>query len=188
MCATPTCRYRNGLAAAAWIGLLSMSGCGTASEPPPIDLLAALPAAERRAGSDVRTAIRDEWITLGSDRRRALVMQAPARVTWELRLPAKGRLRSALALMPDDQTDRGVTARVGMAGGRAYEDLWRQAIAPGEEAWIPIDVDLSGYGGWQWSVFYRPSHQVWSLVFAADAMPAGRIAWAEPRIEFRVSR
>jgi hypothetical protein len=133
-------------------------------------------------------AVRDEWVGLGSDRRRALVMHAPARVTWELRLPAKGRLRSAVALIPDEQTDRGVTARLGIAGGRAYEGLWLQALGPGDEAWTSIDVDLSAYGGWQWSLFYRPSSEVWSLVFAADATPAGRIAWAEPRVEFGVSQ
>jgi hypothetical protein len=55
-----------------------------------------------------------------------------------------------------------------------------------------VTVDLSGYGGWQWSLFYRPWTTTWRLIFSTDVSPPGAApnpawdwaVWAEPAIEW----
>jgi hypothetical protein len=189
MHAHPARRYRIGPPAAL---LMSLSGgaaaCAGRPVPAPIDLLAQLPSAERRAVGDVTTAVRAAAVAAGGDQRRALVMRAPARVTWDLQFPARGRLTSAVALVPAEApgAPTGVTARVVIVGGRTSEPLATLPLHATEPAtWTPVDIDLSAYSGWQWSLFYRPGSRIWRVLFAADATPGGQIAWAEPQIDFR---
>jgi hypothetical protein len=149
------------------------------------DLIARLPDAERRAAGPL-----DEWIRAGAagpanDRRVALLLTAPARVTWTGRLPERAWIETAVML-----TDgAGATARIGISDNRLYEGLARIELKPpadGNAAWQqPLRVDLGKYAGWQWSLFYRPSSIEWRLVFAADATPGGTIAWARPVIKRR---
>jgi hypothetical protein len=147
------------------------------------DLIARLPDAERRAAGPL-----EEWIRAGaagpaSDRRVALLLTAPARVTWTGRLPERAWIETAVMLADGV----GATARIGISDNRLYEGLARIELKPanGNAAWQELRVDLGTYAGWQWSLFYRPSSIEWRLVFAADATPGGTIAWARPVIKRR---
>src|SRR6185436_17224442 len=80
--------------------------------PPSIDLVAELPAAERRAAGDVDAVIRPDVVGAGSNARMAIVMHAPARVIWLVRLPTRPHIHTAVALAPepDGRMGGGVTA------------------------------------------------------------------------------
>jgi hypothetical protein len=186
--------YPNGSRIAVLAVLLALSpACGRAARDDAIDLLHELPQAERHAvPSTIDEAVRADSMVIGpgEPRRPVLITEAPARVIWSLRLPRQGRLRTSLALVPDARgaIGPGVTVRIGISDGRLYEQLTRFAVAApasGVVTWQPLEVDLSGYAGWQWSLFYRPSEILWRLAFSVDATPGGTLAWAAPVIEGR---
>jgi hypothetical protein len=106
-------------------------------------------------------------------------MTAPARVTWSLRLPPHAHLRTAARLVGANAS-QGVTVRVGISDNRIYEQLARVVVP--SSAWQDMDVDLTRYSGFQWSLFYRPSQTTWRLIFSADPTPGGAVAWAIPLI------
>jgi hypothetical protein len=165
------------------------SSCCAGNPPPPyIDLLREMPAAERRAVLPVDEAIRVDVAGAGGDLRPAIVMTAPARLTWSLRFPAGAHLRTAVALVADARgsVGAGATARIGLSDGRSYDPVLTMKLEPpasGASAWHPIDLDLRAYSGWQWSVFYRPSAITWLMNLSVDATPGGSVAWARPTIQ-----
>jgi hypothetical protein len=158
-----------------------------------IDLLRELPHAEQHAvASGPDAGVRADEMVVGAAgiRQPVLITQTPARVIWPLRLPRHAALRSSLALVPDTRgvIGPGVTVRIGISDGRLYEQLTKFAVtspASGVVTWRPLEVDLSGYAGWQWSLFYRPSEILWRLAFSVDATPGGTLAWAAPVIDGR---
>jgi hypothetical protein len=167
--------------------LLPACGHAGANASTLIDLVTDLPKAERRALRPIDEAITVTAAGPAGDARIAIVMDAPARLTYQLRLPLRARLRTAVALVPDAAgvVGGGVTARIGISDGRVYEGLFLQKIdatTPDATQWHAIDLDLSAYAGWQWSLFYRPSEREWRLIINTDATPAGRLAWARPEI------
>ena len=115
----------------------------------------------------------------------ALIVQAPARITWTVRMPRQSRLTGSAALMPSPTgtTSSGVVLRLGVSNDRTYERFWRLALDRASEArWQPIDIDLSAYSGWKFSVFYQPPLRDWKLVLSVDAAPGGTVAIAQPLI------
>ena len=169
--------------------LLLVLACGAGrcgSPPASIDLVAALPTAERRALAAPDTAIRATVVTRDRLDQPALVTAAPARVIFPVNMPARGRFRTAVALQSSAGT--GVTIRVGIADSRSYDELLRVRVepaAPGADPWRTIDVNLGAYSGWQWSLFYRPSRITWKLILNADATPGGSVVWLNPLIDMR---
>jgi hypothetical protein len=156
-----------------------------------ISLVDELPKAERRAGSAIEEAVRVGDAGSGGDRARAILLRAPARVIWLLRIPGHARLRTAVALVPDANNPArplgtGVTVRIGIADGRNYEELVQVKVPPAQPHapfWQPIDVDLGAYGGWQWSLFYRPWNTTWRVNFTVAELPGpGSVAWRDPVI------
>ena len=80
----------------------------------------------------------------------------------------------------------GVTARVGISDGRSYDQPFLLKVEPesnGTVVWHAVDIDLSGYAGWQWSLFYRPSEITWRINFSVDLSPGGTLAWSRPSID-----
>jgi hypothetical protein len=168
-------------AAVICLALLGSVRCGDDPDrPPEVDLLAALPRAERRAGGNVDEAIRMDVVGIHGDARTALVMRAPARVTWPVRLPLHARFVSAVTLVPGTTgLPSGVTVRMGLADDRSYHDLGKVEVTG---AWVPITVDLREFSEWKFSVFYQPLRRTWRLVLNADATPGGAVAWDVPRL------
>jgi len=161
------------------------AACGPSSPSARIDLVAALPTAERRALHDPDAAIRAELVAVGADRLPAIVTDAPARLIFPVRMPTRARLTARLALQPGSS---GATVRIGISDDRFYDELLRLPIArpaDGPAAWRAVDVDLAAYSGWQWSVFYHPARRTWKLVLNADATPSGSVVWLQPAIDLR---
>ncbi len=150
------------------------------SRPAEVDLLAHLPLAERRAGGNIDEAIRMDVVAVQGDARTALVMRAPARVTWPVTLPLHAQFRSALALVPDASVlPQGVSVRIGLSDGRTYREIGKAEAAG---TWVPVALDLREYSEWKFSVFYQPLLKTWRLVLNADATPGGAVAWDLPRL------
>ena len=167
------------------LAILSVA-CGRSSSPAAIDLAAALPSAEKRALGAPDDAIRATVISRDRIDWPAIVTAAPARVLFAVRMPARARLHTAVALVPG--SGAGVTIRVGISDNRSYDELEKLAVAPetaGRDPWQTIDIDLAPYSGWQWSLFYRPGRMTWRLVFNADPTPGGRVAWLDPKIDMK---
>ncbi len=177
------------LATAAKAALLLgiMCGAGRCGSPPAsIDLIAALPTAERRALAAPDVAIHATVVSRDGADLPALVTDAPARVIFPVNLPRRARFRTAVSLQSPAGT--GVTVRMGIADSRRYEELLRLSVEPpqaGAGPWRTIDVDLGAYSGWQWSLFYHPSRITWKLVLNADATPGGSVVWLQPTIDMR---
>jgi hypothetical protein len=185
------------LAAGGLVLAVGLAGCGGGGSPNfvrVVDLAETVGRAERRPGPSVGAEIVAE---IDGDTRRALSVPPVSRITWMLteRIPARTVLRTAVAILPATaESRRGIVIfRVGMSDGRTYEDLVRQEVPvtplPRDRRWVPIVVDLSRYGGWQWSLFYRPDERTWQVVF--NTAGAGGIEddvqglWAEPGIDAR---
>ncbi len=161
---------------------LALLACRCAGRSPVafVDLIETLPSAERRAALPVDTAIRVDIVGPAGDIRPSIVTQAPARVIWSTRLPSRARLETAVVLADDGH---GATARIGISDDRRYEALVTiplDSAASQPRAWHTVTIDLGAYSSWQWSLFYRPWERTWRLIFSADAMPGGTIAWARP--------
>jgi hypothetical protein len=176
--------------AAAAAALLTAVACHSSRSGglPAIDLLREVSRAERRALKPVDEAVRVDFVGGEDGPRPSLVMEAPARVIYSVQLPERARFLSAVRLLHPSTATSAVTIRLGLADNRAYHELMRIKIAspPAErDAWTPVDVDLSPYSGWQWSLFYRPARVVWRLILNADATPGGTVAWGRPVITFR---
>lgn len=155
--------------------MLSTACVEPAGRPQEVDLLAMLPSAEVRAGSDVQTAVRPGVVTMGGDSRTALVLRVPARVTWPTDLPRHAALRTAVAVLPDGPQD--VTIRVGLSDDRVYEDVARFGAGPD---WQSQVVDLREFSEWKFSLFYQPLRKTWRLVINAEGTPGGQVALDRP--------
>jgi hypothetical protein len=166
--------------------------CGRGGPEAPVDLVAAFPTAERRpAGASFDVAD----TTIGGESHRTIAPPAISRVTWQLHIPARAVLKTAIALKPEAWTEpgNGVLFRIGVAEGRTYEDLFIRLVDPfhvvEDRRWIPVTVDLSPYGGFKWSLFYHPSRLTWRVIFNTNSGPPGTDdrtgdlpVWAEPII------
>ncbi len=179
-----------GRSARGWFGWLALallgSACARGPAPASIDLTAALPSAERRALGPPDEAIRAATASRDRLERPAILTNAPARVLFAVRMPARARLHTAVSIVAG--SGAGVTIRIGISDNRSYDELEKLLVAPpadGADPWHAVDVDLAAYSGWQWSVFYHPGRMTWRLVFNADPTPGGRVAWLEPTIEMR---
>lgn len=169
------------------LAALWVAACGDDRDrPAEVDLLARLSTAERRAGSDINEAVRLDVVGIPGDARTALVMRAPARVTWPVTLPLHARFLSAVALVPDASAlPQGVPVRIGLSDGRTYREIGK-AEATG--TWVPVELDLREYSEWKFSLFYQPLRKSWWLVLNADATPGGlgspggKVAWHRPRL------
>jgi hypothetical protein len=169
--------------------VVCLAGCGT--PPSPIDLTATFGTAQRNpenAAFEIRS------VEIEGRRQPAIAVPVNSRIRWRLKLPGHGRLQtwlaaeSGCALRPA-QAD----FRIGISNDRFYDELLVRAV-PASDAhslvWQSETIDLYRYGGFQWSVFYRPSEISWTLIFntrplgpaAADCVP--RPMWGAPTIAF----
>ena len=140
-----------------------------------IDLLARLHDAQTAPRRDGQSFLLEE-VTIHGERKRAVIVPQPSRITWATRLPDHAVLTGAVGIAPEGPERRDTGLRIGISNGRSYIGLYGQK--GGEPGWRPIRVDLSDYSGWKWSVFYRPSRTTWNLVFSVDGTGGGA-AWAE---------
>ncbi len=127
--------------------------------------------------------IRIEKLGPPDDVRGAIRCVTPARISWTIPIPRRARLSTAVMLV----AGQGVTANF-YIGERTWERLFTATLSASHAdaaSWHPVVIDLSGYAGFQWSLFYRPSETPWRLNFYADPAPEGVLAWAAPTIQVR---
>jgi hypothetical protein len=148
-----------------------------------IDLVHEFPRAEKRPqGATFEVA---EHI-VSSVRHATVSAPVPSRITWNTALPAHGILRAALAVAPLDgsRPDVAVNFRVGISDDRIYEALGQQRVSTTQAGWTALTIDVSLYGGRQWSIFYRPDLRQWRLVFNAEPIGGeGRALWGAPGVD-----
>jgi hypothetical protein len=147
-----------------------------------IDLVKLVEHAEKRpAGARFDVAER----SCGSAPLAGLAAPVPSRVTYRLNFPRHARLVTTPVL--DGATGASAEFRIGISDRRTYETLAIRIAAAAEcgAGASPMVIDLSLYGGWQWSLFYRPDERTWELILGVNAV-AGEIRgamWGMPRIE-----
>ena len=131
-------------------------------------------------------------VAIGGQLKRALIVPQPSRMAWtKLRIPARARLTGSVGILSDrpGAISEPAVFVIGISDGRFYELLLRQELdaRPGEAGWrwLPIDVDLSEYGGWKWSLFYQPSRKRWSVTVSVYGSGAAAAAWAELAVRVR---
>lgn len=170
-----------------------LAACGNRDAPvPSTDLIQQINRAERRPAS---TAFRIEEVVIDGQPKRVIATDPFTRVTWEMPIPARAVLMTSIALKPEawTQPGNGVLFRIGIAGGRAYEELLNRHVDPfhnpDDRRWIPIELDLGAYGGFKWSLFYQPSRHAWKVIFNTNPGPPGTNdregdlpVWGEPVI------
>ena len=150
-----------------------------------IDLVRELPRAETRPPGAVFEVAEH---TLSTIPHATIAVQAPSRMIYTLRLPARGVIRAWVAVLPTAEgTDASATFRIGISDHRIYEPLAQQLVTTGESranGWIPLTADVSLYGGRQWSLFHRPDSHPWRVIFNADpGYGAARALWGSPGID-----
>lgn len=161
-----------------------------------IDLFAEFDRAEKRAGRPVAEAFARKDVSIEGDARRAILAHPPSRLIFPLTVPARASLRTDLALEPSawDLSRDGVMFRIGISDDRHYEALYARHLHPGarreDRSWIPVELDLSSFGGLRFSLFFQPGWRTWRLVFSTDPGPPGSAdvehdwaVWGNPRIE-----
>ena len=160
------------------------SGCRSSPAPvtvDAIDLVRQFGAAEKRPAE---SAFEIADYGAGGVRRPSIVSMAPSRLTWTLRLPARGSFRAQLHVRSAGPADETLGFRIGVADDRVYEMLAHVQLSSTITGWTPISVDLSRYAGRKWSLFYRPDERAWRLILSVDAAPGARAraAWGAPAI------
>jgi hypothetical protein len=108
-------------------------------------------------------------------------------------MPDRAVIRTALGVSPPlAATRRGKALfRIGISDDRTYDGLMTtEVLVESSQAWQPISIDLSKYGGFKWSLFYRPREKIWNVIFnttikglGRPITPADRVFWGHPTIE-----
>jgi hypothetical protein len=190
VCERSSPRIRFGaIAVLALIGLVPVAACGAHRDPARADLLDEVPRADIKPVDHPPDIVAVRDAAVGGDVRRGLFMRVPSRVTVHIHVPPRAALTSALGIVDAGgaPADAGVLFQAGISDGRVYEPLFeRSLLVRDARTWQPLVIDLRRYGGWQWSVFYRPSAITWALtfnVYAAGAAANLTGVWATPVIE-----
>jgi hypothetical protein len=156
------------------------SGSGEAGSTGYLDLLATAGSASVRPVNHAPDVFVVSDITIDGVTKRGFVVPRRSRTEWPIRIPAHAVLALSIGAMPVGEARPSVNAtfRIGLSDRRTYETLYQRRVIPGQVppsgVWIPVTVDLSGYAGWQWSLFYRPSQIDWYLVVSVNGPAAGR--------------
>jgi hypothetical protein len=117
---------------------------------PSVDLIASFPTATKKPDAGVAEVIDAD---LNGEKKRAIYVVPPSRITWKTRVPDDGWLKVDLGMKPDawDKEGNGVWFYVGVSDGHAYEELFMQHVDPfnnkSDRRWVPVFVDLSAYAG-----------------------------------------
>ena len=183
-------RIARGLAFASLVALLaSPAGCGRSRQPTQIDLLSLLPLAEKRPLTTASDAFVVRDLPFEGRTMPAVIVPQPSRIVWTVRIPRHATLTTHAGLIPASTGKYAGEAvfRIGVSGGRIYEQVYQRHLSPGtveaDRTFVPIAVDLSAWAGWQWSLFYRPSETSWNVVLSVDGTRSSDApAWMAPAI------
>jgi hypothetical protein len=155
-----------------------------------IALLDLYPQAEKRSNMPVEQAFSVLAVDIGGDSRPSIAMHPTSRLTFpQVTLPEDAWLRVWVALRPDvweRQEGDGVLFRFGVSDRRTYEELVRQFVDPqhnpGDRRWIPLEIDLSAYGGAPVDLIFNTNS---SLPGRGDNPANDWAVWGQPEIFVR---
>jgi hypothetical protein len=123
-------------------------------EPPAaIDLMARLGDADRRPHDAPGDLFAVSKVTIDGDARRAVLVRPTTRITWDLTLPNRAFLRTAMGLHPSARSVEGdgVQFRVGVSVGPRFDPLLTRRLDPrhaaADRGWVPVVIDLTRYSG-----------------------------------------
>jgi len=156
-----------------------------------IDLLLSADAAVKRPPSDRPDLFVVQDVVLAGQTRRALIVPQPSRVTWKVNVPARAVLTGGAGILPSPSGAAATASRlyIGISDGRLFSRLLDEHLPPASAveggAWLPIRIDLASYGGWQWSVFYRPWEITWEVSFNVNGQGPAPVALGNLAIEGR---
>jgi hypothetical protein len=151
-----------------------------------VDLIAALPDAEKRSNPDPLTSnFQVADVTIDGVTRKAILAKPFARITYTIRIAPDAWLDVDFAMRPDSWPlpGDGAQFRVGVSQGRTYDELLRQYVNPkaGGRRWFSAHLDLSAYEG----------REV-RIILSTDPSPKGGgdakndfAVWAEPHVYSR---
>jgi hypothetical protein len=166
---------------------LSLLACGPADLSPVriVDLVRELRTAEARPSRD-NFEVAD--VALFGQSGPAIRTIAPSRLIFVLPIPLRSTFSARVAIEGgiDGAPAQPLRFRVGVSDDRIYEQLSSVQLTPeAQTGWTEIRTDLSGYAGWQWSVFYRPSARRWRFILSTDSVSGlpGRAVWGAPGID-----
>ena len=133
------------------------------SRGPSIDLIATFDTAVKRP-ADGQFQILD--VDLNGEKKRAIFTTPPTRITWKVKIPDDGWIKTSIGMQPDswDKEGDGVLFRIGISDGRAFEDLMTLHVDPfhnkSDRRWIPINVDVSAYAGEEVEVIFNTNNSM----------------------------
>lgn len=180
---------------AAALGLWA-AGCNAPSGSSPassvfIDLLLGADAAVKLPPSGRPDLFVVQDVVLADQPKRALIVPQPSRVTWKVNVPARAVLTGGAGILPSPSGGAAGATRlyIGISNGRFFSGLLDEHLPPASAvaggAWLPIRIDLARYGGWQWSVFYRPWEITWDVIFNVNGPGPAAVALGNLAIEGR---
>lgn len=84
-------------------------------------------------------------VTLGGVSRPAVSVAQASRIAWDVTIPSHARIQAQLGVGGTAGPGR-VLFRIGLSFDGHYEEVVTRELAA-EDAWLPVDVDLSPYAG-----------------------------------------
>ena len=148
------------------------------------DFVGQVPAASlRRPSADV-FAVRE--VAVAGSSKRAITVDQPSRIAWDLTVPAHARIEVDLALQESAWTRRGdgVLFRIGIAFEGKYEELVTRVVNPHaqlhDRRWVPVAVDLSPYAGRAASLIFNTGPGL-----DGDDRENDLAVWGAPRLVIR---
>ncbi len=151
-----------------------------------VALIDQFPQAERKSVLPLDQAYSIMNVAINGETHKCIYMHPTSRLTFKgVTIPKDAWLRVWVALRPEvwAKAGDGVLFRFGVSDGRTYDDLVRQHVDPAnnqsDRRWIPLEVDLSSYGGLSVDLIFNT---VSSLPGHGDNPANDWAVWADPEV------
>jgi len=117
----------------------------------------------------------------------SIFAHSTSQIRWPIMIPERAHLRTATAVHPGawPHGGDGVVLRIGISDDGRYQELFMRHVDPAHVAtdrrWIPVDLDLSAYGGKRVELTFKTDASMPGHPLDADYDWA---MWGAPRLEY----